>query len=448
MISDETPCPCCKTKDFEIFEDKRLRRSLNALKVGCTNKKMGCPWEGELGQLGEHLNAIQTDSSPLQASTAAQEQLRGCRYVDVSCTYCSNVFKRSALQSHQSSECPNRPTVCMYCDKYCSNNEDVTTKHWSLCAYYPVRCSNECGKILQRQDLAIHIASTCPLSEIDCDFMEVGCKTKLLRKDMSDHSSESVLSHLSLMARGHSKLHTTVTEQENVIKDLTQKTERLEDWVAVLNQSLETMKQDTAVLQNKLRKRDERLTQHVTALQQQLAEETRKSRRENTKLMKMVKQHMVEERKTDQSLSSFHHKFPFPAMMVFVVLGVIFLYALLHPLKSQDNLNNSHSRTCVLSLPVNYSMNCNFSIPTNDNMKWYSLTCTRECEMCIGIWMNGNRTDQQQKQFSIFIQQVPDQHTEFVQEVPEGCGNTNNGKIKCFDCEFISKQSVEDAREQ
>ena len=34
-------CPCCVARNFRVFEDKRLKRSLYLLKVHCTHKKNG-----------------------------------------------------------------------------------------------------------------------------------------------------------------------------------------------------------------------------------------------------------------------------------------------------------------------------------------------------------------------------------------------------------------------
>ena len=52
------PCPTCREDNFEIFQDKRLKRSLNQLRVLCTHSKDGCTWEGELGDLDHHLNKV------------------------------------------------------------------------------------------------------------------------------------------------------------------------------------------------------------------------------------------------------------------------------------------------------------------------------------------------------------------------------------------------------
>lgn len=374
------PCPCCKAEDFDTFEDKRLRRSLYAFKVRCTNKKKGCEWEGELGQLEEHLNA----NPPNQIL----EQLEGCQFVEIKCLHCSSLFQRSHIQAHQSSQCPSRPTVCMYCDKYCSNNEDVTTNHWSLCAYYPEHCPNKCGKILQRQNLAVHVSSACPLAEVDCDFKDVGCHTTLLRKEMTAHMSENVMNHLSLMASSHSKLRTTITEQDQLLKNFELSNERLQQRTVKLNQALETVKQNAVTLQQKLSKRDESLTQHLKSLQQQLAEETRRSKREDAKLVKMVKQHLLDEKKEN---SKVHHKFPIPGVVVLVIVSVFLLYAVIQPLKGQCIATGSQSHDCnTTKLPscTLQPMNCTLtdvqSLCSIETDQWYCLpfcTSAGDCSM-------------------------------------------------------------------
>ena len=49
---NKSPCPICR-KDFKVFSNKGLKRSLNQLHVYCTD---GCEWRGELVELNKHLN--------------------------------------------------------------------------------------------------------------------------------------------------------------------------------------------------------------------------------------------------------------------------------------------------------------------------------------------------------------------------------------------------------
>ena len=202
--ADDKPCPCCKAENYEKFGDKRLKRTLYEFKVYCTNKQQGCQWKGELGQLDNHLN-----SNP-----PTEKHLQGCQYTSVKCIHCSTLLVRSAIQVHQGKECPRRPFSCEYCNYIHSNYEDVSTNHWPVCGYYPVKCTNGCGKTTKRQDLNSHISTHCPLTVIDCEFSYAGCKVKLPRQDMTAHLTENVVNHLSLTAANY-RATTDRLEEEN-----------------------------------------------------------------------------------------------------------------------------------------------------------------------------------------------------------------------------------------
>ena len=52
------PCPTCKQDVFESFSNKGLQQPLYGFAVFCSSKERGCVWEGELGQLDQHINSI------------------------------------------------------------------------------------------------------------------------------------------------------------------------------------------------------------------------------------------------------------------------------------------------------------------------------------------------------------------------------------------------------
>lgn len=97
-------CPCCKAEQFDHFPNKGLQRSLYDFKVYCSNKSQGCQWTGELGQLQHHLNLSATEKN----------QVEGCKYAQIQCLFCSKLFERSTIQSHQSDQCSQRPFSCEF----------------------------------------------------------------------------------------------------------------------------------------------------------------------------------------------------------------------------------------------------------------------------------------------------------------------------------------------
>ncbi len=203
---DNKSCPTCNQEGLSDFPDKRLERSLYALKVRCSYQKDGCEWIGELGQLDEHLN-----NDPLP-----EKQLEGCGFVEFDCLYnCGDKLQRRHNKNHQTDRCRKLPFDCEYCHNYESTVYDVTNNHWPVCGFFPVPCPNQCGSPLQRQNLDSHVADECSLATINCDFHHVGCAVKLPRQDMPEHLRENLLSHISLLATSHAKQQAQINKQQD-----------------------------------------------------------------------------------------------------------------------------------------------------------------------------------------------------------------------------------------
>ena len=233
-VKADKQCPCCNAKDFYMFEDKRLKRTIYALRIRCTNKEQGCQWEGELGQLDNHLNY----------NPPEEKQLKGCQFSKIKCLYCSKLFLRLKIQVHQSDQCQRRSFSCQYCKDYKTTYEDVSTNHWSICGYYPLECSNKCGQTLERQHLESHISKDCPLTVVDCDFQHVGCEVRLHRKDMPAHLVQSVVLHLSLQATKFKEVAANVKRLEEEKLDVKQDVVRLEKDNKELRKQVEKLTED------------------------------------------------------------------------------------------------------------------------------------------------------------------------------------------------------------
>ena len=95
---DGKPCPLCNEPNFTTFLHKGVKREVNALMIRCHWRQLGCDWEGELGQLEEHLYP------------GARSRGKGCGYVIVECVYkCGDRFERRMIQDHELDACPRRP---------------------------------------------------------------------------------------------------------------------------------------------------------------------------------------------------------------------------------------------------------------------------------------------------------------------------------------------------
>lgn len=247
-------CPRCRAEDFHHFHDKRLKRSLSDLKVCCIKGTEGCKWVGELGDLDDHLN-----SEPLQ-----ERQLKGCEFVEIQCLHCSALIKRIDIPTHQDN-CPKRPFTCEYCEVYKSYYEDVVNNHHPLCGHYQVKCP-KCGKSLQRQYLDNHLAKSCPLTVIDCDFSFVGCDKRLARRDMSAHHNSSSVTHLSMQV-AHYKRNVLRLEGENC---------QLREQMMEYQQMLLGCEDKLRKLEQELKPKVEKLTQDLQILLQPKKKEAKR----------------------------------------------------------------------------------------------------------------------------------------------------------------------------
>ena len=201
--AENKPCPTCNEENFESYHNKGLQQPLYEFKVFCSNKKSGCGWQGELGQLNDHLN-LNPDTDSLFV---------GCTYADIKCLFCPEVHCRTKIKHHQD-DCAERPFTCPVCNEYNSTYDDVITNHTPVCKCRPVECPNSCGaNNLQHQHLEEHISAQCPLSYVDCEFSDAGCDAKVLKKDLPSHLADNIVTHMSLLARENTKLKLQLKEQ-------------------------------------------------------------------------------------------------------------------------------------------------------------------------------------------------------------------------------------------
>ena len=209
VIKNGTPCPLCNKESFTVLHNKGLQRSLNALKVTCSNVKLGCDWTGELGQFDAHLNENPDTST----------QVIGCQYVEVECRHsCGQKFLRHTIDVHQMEHCPQRPFCCDYCRNYTSIHADVVYRHWPMCNKYPLSCPNHCTVYaIERESLAEHLETECPLKMVDCEFQSAGCETQVQRQDMPDHLEQCHVQHTSMLAAMSQKLADDLVEKDEEI---------------------------------------------------------------------------------------------------------------------------------------------------------------------------------------------------------------------------------------
>ena len=187
----------CNKSDFTFLRDYGFERSLKELEVWCSHRKDGCEWKGKLGEFEEHLNE----------NPSGKYHLIGCPFIEVECKHkCGKRIQHCHMATHHDQECPERPYSCEYCHEYDSTYEDTTRSHYPYCECFPVTCPNKCrDDPFERQELNGHLDDECPLMEVKCPLHYAGCEVRLPRKDMPEHTQDTV-THFTLLASFTQKL--------------------------------------------------------------------------------------------------------------------------------------------------------------------------------------------------------------------------------------------------
>eukprot|EP00731_Ephydatia_muelleri_P007202 Em0003g1450a len=157
-----------------------VQKKVLELRIRCSNRSSGCPWQGSVAELDAHLAV--------------------CDHEATACPYtCNAPLTRSTLKHHVGHECPQRPTTCKYCN-HRAPFSSLAQEHHSVCPGYPVTCPNGCGRDrIERRLLPSHIAE-CPMAAVQCSFSPAGCVAKVSKGRMQQHVDDNVSSHLSLVA--------------------------------------------------------------------------------------------------------------------------------------------------------------------------------------------------------------------------------------------------------
>ncbi|XP_065659307.1 TNF receptor-associated factor 3-like isoform X1 [Hydra vulgaris] len=196
-------CPLDKTilNSEKIFPDKFTERAILQLKVKCDNFLKSCQWTGELKTINNHLTS--------------------CEYEEVKCLneQCSTTLLRKELSDHMEKHCIYRLVTCRYCKKkivFCG-----IQIHEEKCEYLPLCCVNQCGMKILRKEMSSHITDSCDNTIIPCQYLNIGCKFKGMRKEHETHAESSMQAHLSLAISKldalENKITLTVDTLENKI---------------------------------------------------------------------------------------------------------------------------------------------------------------------------------------------------------------------------------------
>ena len=145
----------------------------------------------------------------------------GCWFQEVRCSNeCGKMIQRRYLTSHVKTECPHRKVNCQYCHDT-GEHHFIEGLHTMMCPKLPLPCPNKCevGSV-PREGMEAH-RKECPLEMIQCEYYSVGCKVRMARKEKEEHDNEKMKEHLMMTNHELMDTKTQLVAALNQITNLT-----------------------------------------------------------------------------------------------------------------------------------------------------------------------------------------------------------------------------------
>ena len=135
----------------------------------------------------------------------------GCVFEEVKCSNeCGKMIERRYMTSHVETECPRRKVNCQYCHDT-GEHQFIEGQHKEECPKFPLPCPNKCDvESVPREDMEAH-KKECPLEMIQCEYYNVGCEIRMAREDIEKHKKEKMDDHLMMM-------HAKFTEMQQLLQ--------------------------------------------------------------------------------------------------------------------------------------------------------------------------------------------------------------------------------------
>ena len=235
----------------------------------------------------------------------------GCQFEDVKCSNeCGKMLQRQYLTSHVETEYPHCKIDCQYCH-VTGEHQFIEGEHKEQCFKFPLLCPNKChiGSV-PREDMEAH-RKECPLEMVQCEYHNVGCEERMMRKEMEKHKEEKLKDHLSLTKSKLADVTQQVEDAQQKLASTQLKLADSESKLADVTQQVEgnhTTQQALVSTQLTLADSESKLAQQVKDIQQELASTQLKLADSESKLAQQVKDTQQELASTQLKLADSESK--------------------------------------------------------------------------------------------------------------------------------------------
>jgi len=138
---------------------------------------------------------------------------------------CTENLERKDVNKHVLEDCRFREIPCDYCKQVFSANR--ISEHVLSCPQKMIDCPQGCGFRAQIRNMNGHVKNDCDFTEVACYLHDYGCKKKMKRLKVEEHCQESQGMHLRIMVgeitglkNENTELRYKFEDQEEHVKDL------------------------------------------------------------------------------------------------------------------------------------------------------------------------------------------------------------------------------------
>ena len=216
-IHVETECPrrkvdcqyCHITGEHQFIEGGHKER--------CPKLPLPCPNKCEVGSI---------------CREEMENHRKVCLLEIIKCSHnCGKTLEQRYLTSHIETECPCRTVECQYCRITGEYQFVQGLRHRKICPKLPLPCPNKCeaGSIL-REGMEAH-RKECPLEMVQCEYHNVGCEERMMRKELEKHMKEKMEQHLGLTKDHLASTKDDATQAKKQLRQMKGKMELLQKGV-------------------------------------------------------------------------------------------------------------------------------------------------------------------------------------------------------------------------
>ncbi|PFX13911.1 TNF receptor-associated factor 4 [Stylophora pistillata] len=177
---------------------------------------------------------IDQQEDPEKQKNVSKDHLSSCSFQLVFCSNgkCSETVKRKDMYDHMNSTCQWKMEDCVHCyEEYPKCLIQFASTDWNETVSVKISSLQPKG----RDSHHAHIETDCPLTEVSCPYVEIGCNTKILRKELESHLQSKMGIHL-----------------ESTLKTFKETTVKLEEKVDQLKLKQMESEQERAILKNEI----------------------------------------------------------------------------------------------------------------------------------------------------------------------------------------------------